>query len=464
MAAQKLKAPFPWFGGKSRAAKLIWARLGETPNYIEPFAGSLAVLLGRPWPPSRYETVNDLDCYIANFWRAVTWAPEAVAFHADWPVNEACLTARHRWLMSAWRKHKFRKRMLCDPEYFDPLVAGWWVWGISCWIGAGWCGEQTEWNGPGAEGNRGRAMHHPKDPDAKRQNLARQFAVHKVSIRSPSPTPEMMVQSERGPAGVRRVPVQRPACSHESKGVTKAPDLMAKAAGGGKLPHVFRPQGVHSGVRPDLASDGKGVHAPSKQRPCLSRARDVRMVAEGRNVPEQMPHLASHNATRKGCVYYERQPNDALLDWMQRLADRLRYVRVCCGDWSRIMGKAVRTAAKPAAILLDPPYSAEAGRHDGIYAVEDLSVAHDVRDWCIEHGDDPNLRIAFCGYEGEGHDQLVSEHGWDVQEWKASGGYGRIHGEKQGRSLQNRHRERVYFSPACLPRDDMPLFAEAKRE
>jgi site-specific DNA-adenine methylase len=41
-----MMAPFPWFGGKSRAAKLIWSRLGDVPNYVEPFAGSLAVLLG----------------------------------------------------------------------------------------------------------------------------------------------------------------------------------------------------------------------------------------------------------------------------------------------------------------------------------------------------------------------------------------------------------------------------------
>ena len=36
---------------------------------VEPFAGSLAVLLGRPTPP-RTETVNDADCYLSNFWPA----------------------------------------------------------------------------------------------------------------------------------------------------------------------------------------------------------------------------------------------------------------------------------------------------------------------------------------------------------------------------------------------------------
>ena len=43
-----LKAPFPYFGGKSRAAPLIWEALGDVPNYVEPFFGSWRVLLGRP--------------------------------------------------------------------------------------------------------------------------------------------------------------------------------------------------------------------------------------------------------------------------------------------------------------------------------------------------------------------------------------------------------------------------------
>lgn len=91
-----LKAPFPWFGGKSRAAPLIWERLGDVDNYVEPFFGSGAVLLGRP-TPARSETVNDLDCYLSNFWRAVTAEPAAVAAAADWQVNEADLHARHLW-------------------------------------------------------------------------------------------------------------------------------------------------------------------------------------------------------------------------------------------------------------------------------------------------------------------------------------------------------------------------------
>lgn len=130
-----LRAPFPWFGGKSRVASLVWERFGNVPNYVEPFFGSGAVLLARPHPP-RTETVNDLDCYLANFWRALAADPDETARHADWPVNEADLLARHRWLIS---RDSFREQMRGDPHFYDAKIAGWWVWGLSAWIGSGWC-------------------------------------------------------------------------------------------------------------------------------------------------------------------------------------------------------------------------------------------------------------------------------------------------------------------------------------
>ena len=46
--AGTLAAPFPYFGGKSLACETVWAALGDPENYVEPFAGSAAMLLGRP--------------------------------------------------------------------------------------------------------------------------------------------------------------------------------------------------------------------------------------------------------------------------------------------------------------------------------------------------------------------------------------------------------------------------------
>ena len=80
--ADVLKSPYPYFGGKARVAGDIWRRLGDVPNYVEPFFGSGAVLLARPHAPGT-ETVNDLDGWLTNFWRAVRQDPDRVAAWAD---------------------------------------------------------------------------------------------------------------------------------------------------------------------------------------------------------------------------------------------------------------------------------------------------------------------------------------------------------------------------------------------
>jgi len=136
---KRLKAPFPWFGGKSRAAHLIWSRLGDVRHFIEPFMGSLAVLLNRPLHHvGRIETGNDLDPHITNLWRSIQHAPELVIQAAEWPVNETDLHARHLWLVN-WLNDDRRERFTLDPFYYEPQVAGWWLWGICQWIGGGWC-------------------------------------------------------------------------------------------------------------------------------------------------------------------------------------------------------------------------------------------------------------------------------------------------------------------------------------
>ena len=132
----KLKAPFPQFGGKSRVASTIWDRFGDVPNYVEPFAGSLAVLLGRPTQP-KTETVNDLNGFLTCFWRSVKADPLKTSEWAFNPVSECDILARHKWLMA--QREELTERMKTDPDYYDPKVAGWWVWGASCWIGSGWC-------------------------------------------------------------------------------------------------------------------------------------------------------------------------------------------------------------------------------------------------------------------------------------------------------------------------------------
>lgn len=136
MTTEKLKSAYSFFGGKSKVAPIIWTGLGSISNYVEPFMGSLAVLLASPSIP-KIETVNDKDCLIVNFWRAVSADPNGVAKYADYPVTENDLHARHRWLLSAITD-EFRTKMDVDPNYYDLQIAGWWVWGMGASIGDNW--------------------------------------------------------------------------------------------------------------------------------------------------------------------------------------------------------------------------------------------------------------------------------------------------------------------------------------
>jgi DNA adenine methylase len=302
-----MKAPFPWFGGKSKVAGLVWERFGNVNNYVEPFFGSGAVLLGRPRLFGT-ETVNDKDCYLANFWRAVQSAPRDVAYWASWPVNEADLQARHLWLVN---QVEFRQRVLDNPHYYDTQVAGWWVWGLCQWIGGAWCDQ-----------NR--------------------------------PMDDVLQQQHRPPR---------------------------------RMPRPFSP----------------GVW------------------------------LRGHYN-----VY----------DYFEALAQRLRNVRVLCGDWSRVLGPSQTTALGLTGVLLDPPYSIRRCE-EAVYGQEDRDVAPQVRDWAYGHGWNPMLRIALCGYEDE--HQMPAD--WTQVVWDHPMGYS----ERTG---GDRKHEAIWFSPHCLQAIQMSAFDE----
>lgn len=140
--AGTLAAPFPWFGGKSLACADVWAAFGDVDNYVEPFAGSAAMLLGAP-EGKRVETINDADGFVANFWRAVANDAESVAEHADWPCNEADLFSRHSWLVRG--NQSLLDNLHGDPSWYDAKIAGWWCWGLCNWIGSGWCSGTGPW-------------------------------------------------------------------------------------------------------------------------------------------------------------------------------------------------------------------------------------------------------------------------------------------------------------------------------
>lgn len=134
-SSQKLKVPFPYFGGKTAIADVVWSRFGNVSNYIEPFFGSGAVLFARPNWEGTTETINDADAWLVNVWRAMKADPEQVAEYCDWPVTELDLIARNRWFI---RQRELYQKIKDDPEFYDCKAAGWWIWGKCAWIGSGW--------------------------------------------------------------------------------------------------------------------------------------------------------------------------------------------------------------------------------------------------------------------------------------------------------------------------------------
>lgn len=59
----------PYYGGKQRIADRIVSFFPTHSHYVEPYCGSLSVLLEKP--ASKLETVNDLDQHLVTFWRVL---------------------------------------------------------------------------------------------------------------------------------------------------------------------------------------------------------------------------------------------------------------------------------------------------------------------------------------------------------------------------------------------------------
>lgn len=76
-ASTGLRPPLVYFGGKTLLAPRIVELLPAHGHYVEPYAGSLAVLLAKA--PAGHETVNDLDGDLMTFWRVLRDRPGDLA-------------------------------------------------------------------------------------------------------------------------------------------------------------------------------------------------------------------------------------------------------------------------------------------------------------------------------------------------------------------------------------------------
>lgn len=138
-----LKAPFPYFGGKSLIADTVWETFGPgVRNYVEPFAGSLATLLARPSPRVGPETVNDWSCGLVNAWRAIRSDPAGLAELCVDAVSEVDAEARNNYLV---QNADTLRRRLGDPDFSDVKLAAWWIKGACEWIGSGYNSGEGPW-------------------------------------------------------------------------------------------------------------------------------------------------------------------------------------------------------------------------------------------------------------------------------------------------------------------------------
>lgn len=147
-------------------------------------------------------------------------------------------------------------------------------------------------------------------------------------------------------------------------------------------------------------------------------------------VAEQMPNLSGDSgAVGRGVVACGKRGQ--IRQWFSALADRLRHVRVCCGDWQRVVGASPTFKIGLTAVFLDPPYDMRvvsqsgtgrdgAAPSDALYSHHSNDVSAEVREWAIANGDNRLLRIALCGYDGE----HAMPESWECVAWKAAGGYG----------------------------------------
>jgi hypothetical protein len=145
----------------------------------------------------------------------------------------------------------------------------------------------------------------------------------------------------------------------------------------------------------------------------------------------QVPHAS--DAGRDGLL---TSSGRAAWVWLHKLADRLERVRVVHGDWTRCLNN--HFGGADTAFFLDPPYRS----YEQLYG-DASPVADAVESWARNNA---HLRIALCGHRDD-----YDLPAWDAVEWDR--------GRLTYSGAQTTDKECIWYSPACLPRVSLDLFA-----
>jgi len=212
----------------------------------------------------------------------------------------------------------------------------------------------------------------------------------------------------------------------------------------------------NTGRSPHLSDSGQGVNrALKQQKPSLSNSG----LGVNRELNQQKPSLGGTRCVERVMNGRNRTCEERLEDlraYMRDLRDRLRFVRVCCGDWKRVCTPSVAQRHGLTGVFLDPPYSMENREQQDVYSINsnDGSMTAEIMSFCMANQDDPDMRIALCGLEGE-----YNLPGWQVMPWTGNSGMAK---EKKGNV--NRYMERIWFSPHCLKEGDLEVAKDSPRE
>lgn len=125
----------PGCGSDRRLAEWIVSLMPPHKSYLEPFFGSGAVFFNKP--PSRIETINDLDGEIVNLFRVVRDTPEALE-------RAVALTPYSREeYETAWERHKAGD--VTDPVELArlTLVRYWQTHGSCSYYKSGWKNDRA---------------------------------------------------------------------------------------------------------------------------------------------------------------------------------------------------------------------------------------------------------------------------------------------------------------------------------
>ena len=400
------KAPFPYYGGKSRVAQLVWEAFGgQLDRYLEPFFGSGAVLLKAP-TPAKSEVVCDMSPHLSNFWRAIQADPDAVARHADFPTDHMTLHARHGWLRK-WGVEQ-HDRVWNDAEYYDSMAAGWWAWGCSIWIGSGF-----------AETNH-------------------------VPEKVPNVGPEAAMRGTQ--QDFDRKHAQRPyVCKHTDGG--QGVSMQGRDAP--DVPPLVR--GHHPTVCQGVESDWTHDKRP---RVFPHHAYGNVVAMQSKDVLDGMP-IVNHQVGGHGCNLQRLQldgegpmPLDGtrLQPWLRWLHERLRRVIVLHRSWeSGVTDVMTMKAAKGKAkvgIFLDPPYKTE-HRSKALYGSDLKGQSDDIAtaayEWAVAKSiERPEIKIAYCCRHGDF--PLPDEWTEDVR------GFAGVNDAER----RENHKDCIMFSPSCF--------------